>query len=129
MAFVIPTTQNDSISNGQWTDYSGSQFKVAYAGNDNFMRVKQRLEQPHRRKIENGTLDPKIHKEIMCKAMSQALLIDWKNVKNDSGDDVQYDSNIAYQALMFDESLREFIMEFSINIQNFKSESDEESVK
>lgn len=124
MSFRIPEKPATIIDEGVWAEYEGSQFKIAYATNVNFMRAKQRLEHPHRRKIENGSMDPAEHRRILVKAMAEAILLDWKGVEGPNGD-VPYSKKLAEQALMNDESFRDFVMTFSMDLANFKEEERE----
>lgn len=121
MGFVIPESPVAAIEEGIWVEYEGSSFLVAYATNPKFLRSKQRLEQPHRRKIESGNFDPVDQRNVLIKAMAEGILIGWKNVKNPDGDEVPFSKEAAIKALMFDEVFREYIMESSINIQNYRA--------
>lgn len=114
--------KNDAINDGVWVEYSGSQFLVTHSSNLRFQRLFNRLHAPHRAKIEKGTLDPAISREIVCKSFSQAIIIDWKDVTDEQGNDVAYSSDMAYEALKNNPDLFEFIQEVSTNLANFKSE-------
>lgn len=118
MAFKIPEQSPLALEGGQWTSYEGSDFKIAFATNVKFLRAKQRLEQPFRRKIENNSLDPAEHRRILCRAMAEAILLDWKNVEGDP----TYSTKAAEKALLYDEAFREFVMTFSMELSNFRDE-------
>ncbi len=122
MSFVFPEAPVAELDHGSWAEYQGAEFKIAYATNVKFLRVKQRLEQPHRRKLEAGTMDPGEIRKIMCKAMAEGLLLDWRGVKNANKEEVPYSVKSAEQALLFDESFRDFVMSYSIELGNFKNE-------
>ena len=125
MDFVFPDEPVQSIDDGVWTDYQNIKVKIAYATNVKFMRAKQRLEQPHRRKIESNQMAPADQRKILCQAMGEALLLDWQGVKNRNGEDVPYSKKAAAQALLFDEAFRDFVMSFSVELGNFKAEEAE----
>lgn len=129
MSFIIPSEPVESIEQGTWVDYEGSKLKIAYAASPNFMRIRQKLEQPHRRKIESGTMDPVEHKTLITRAMSKGLLLDWKGVLDAKGQPAPFSQELAYQAMSYDEDLREFVMEVAVNLQNFKSQSLKEDIK
>lgn len=129
MSFVFPEAAVASIEEGSWTEYQNIRVKVAYATNVRFLRIKQRLEQPYRRKIEAGTLDPADQRKILCKAMAEAILLDWSGVVNAAGDPVEYTHKAAEQALLLDESFREFVMSYSVELGNFKAEEEEHEEK
>lgn len=121
MGFKIPDQAPVGIDDGVWTEYEGSEFKIAYSTNVRFLRLKQRLEHPHRRKIENGSIDPAEHRKILVKAMAEAILVDWRNVEGD----VPYSIKAAEKALLYDEAFREFVMTFSMELGNFRQEERE----
>lgn len=127
MGFVIPESPVAAIEEGVWFEYEGSEFLIAYASNPKFMRAKQRLEQPHRRKIEANTIDPVELRGILIKAMAEGLLLDWKGVKDASGETVPFKKDLALKALANDEVFRDFVMENAINIQSFRGVEQEVS--
>ena len=45
-----------ALDKGVWTEWSGSSFLIAHISNMKFQRALSRLQQPHRRKIEQGTI-------------------------------------------------------------------------
>lgn len=122
MGFKIPEQPNVGLEEGVWTEYEGSKFKIAYAANVRFMRAKARAEQPFRRQIEKGTIDPADQKRCLVKAMAQAILLDWSGVEGANDEEVPYSESAALSALTNDEAFREFVMEFSMSLQNFKDE-------
>lgn len=122
---IIVNAVNDSISQGVWLEYGGSQFLVAHSSNLKFQRVFTRLQAPHRSKIEKGILDPEISRRIMCDAFSQAIVLDWKNVIDADGNDVPFSKDMAREALSNNPDLLEFIQEVSSNLANFRNEEIE----
>lgn len=123
MKFDADRSQFDA---GVWEDFDGARFLIAHISNTRFQRALARHQQPHRRKLEQGTLDPQINKEILCKAMSEGLILDWKNVESVAGDkDVPYTHEAAFKALMGDVEFRDFVSDFATNIANFRYEEIE----
>jgi len=110
---------------GVWTEFSGSKFLITHLSSIRFQRELARLQQPHRRKIDSGTMDPQISKEIVCRAMAKGLLVDWDNVANNTGV-IPYSNDAAFAALMKDAEFREFVSEFATNLENFRQEELEE---
>jgi hypothetical protein len=113
---VSPQTQ------GVWSEFGGAKFKIRHTSNLDFQRLILRLQQPYRRKIDNNTLDPAISKEILCKAMGQHILVDWKDVGDKGGAQVPYSPEAAYSALMNNEDLREYVALYSTNLDNFHAD-------
>lgn len=121
MGFKIPEAPLDTLESGTWTEYQGSQFKIAHAGNIRFQRAKQRLEKPYKRDIENDRLDPEKQRAILIKAIAEAVLVDWKGLDGNT----PYSVKAAEQALSYDEEFREFVMNFSLDLENFKNQERE----
>lgn len=114
---------------GTWVEYEGSQFLVAHITNLRFQRLLARLQQPHRKKIENATLDPAIAKDIMCEAMSQEVLRNWKQVTNGEGADVPYTPEVAKKVLLNNLEFREFIAGVASDVDRFRKEEVKEQGK
>jgi len=129
MAFCIDAADQNKQTNGTWVEYQDSEFLIAHTSNNVFQRTLGKLQAPHRKKIDKGTLDPGTSKAILCQSMAQGLLLDWKNVVNSAGDVVPYSKESAAKALKFDEDFREFVQEYATDLDNFRSEAIEEAVK
>ena len=114
---------------GAWAEFEGSKFLVAHITNLKFQRALARLQQPYRRKIEAGTMDPKVSKDLMCQAMAEALVLNWKDVVDDSGTVVDYSSEGCYKALLNNPQFREFVATFAAELDNFREEEVEEAGK
>jgi hypothetical protein len=114
-----------SIDGGTWTQYRQSRFKIAHVSNMKFQRTLARLQQPHRRKIERGELDPALGKDMFCRAMSEGILLDWENVTDKSGEKVPYSAEKGYVALTKDPEFRDFVSDFAVSIANFRQEEIE----
>ena len=111
---------------GAWEIFDGSKFLIAHTTNLKFQRELARLQQPHRKKIEAGTMDPKLSKELVCRAMSTGLLLDWANVVNGQKESVPFSIEAAFKVLMNNTAFREFVSEFSSNLENFRQQEVEE---
>lgn len=127
--FNIDSANKAGFDQGVWQDFMGSKFLVASTSNISYQRLLTRLQQPHRRKIDKGTLDPSIMKELLCKGLSEGILLDWKDVIDKSGKSVEYSTKTAYKVLMGNEDLRDFIIDVGANYDNFKIEAVEDAVK
>ena len=118
--------KNESVSQGVWADFGGSKFLISHYGANKFQRTLNRLQQPHRRKIEKGTLDPVEGKNLLCKAMAESLIHDWSNVIDTTGTVVAFSVENCEIALQSNDEFREFVQEFSQSLENFKSEDEKE---
>ena len=123
--FQIPSGPNESLEQGAWAPYRDSEFRIAYANNNKFQRVMQRLQKPHRRKIERNEMDPAEMKSILIQALAEAVLLDWRKVVDASGNEVPFSKELALKSLKYDEEFRDFVMEVSSDIANFKADEEE----
>lgn len=114
-----------SIASGVWAQWQGSQFKIAHISNMKFQRALAKLQQPHRLKLEKGTLDPKINRDLVCQAMAEGVLLDWKEV-GDANGVVEYSVETAHTALKNDPEFRDFVSDFASNLANYRDEEVEE---
>jgi hypothetical protein len=126
--FDVDSINKDKTCKGVWGEYLGGEFLVAHTSNLDFQREFNRLQAPHRKKIDKGKLDPKIQAELLCKAIGRHLLLDWKNVGS-KGNELEFDTDVAINVLMNNEDLRDFIQEFSMDIDNFRDEGLDSSGK
>jgi hypothetical protein len=115
-----------NLDTGAWTEFQGSKFLIAHISNMRFQRALARLQQPHRRKLEAGTLDPQVNKDILCKAMAEGILIGWENVANSKGEVTAYSPQAAFIALSKSADFRDFVSEFATNLSNFRAEELED---
>lgn len=117
---------NSLLSQGCWVEYEGSRFLVAHMSNAAFQRAVMRGQAPYRKKIEAGSLDPVISRDIMSKAMADSLVLSWDKVVDKDGKAVEFTSELCYKALKNNEDLRDFLSEFSMNLDNFRKSEKEE---
>lgn len=108
-----------------WGKFEGSEFEIAYAGNPKFLRIFNKLQHPYRKKIEKGTLDPIIQRDILCEAIAEGLMVGWRKVVNNNKEEVPFDSVIAKQALLNNPDLRDFVQEFSMDLDNYREDTIE----
>ena len=127
--FVIDAINPKAESEGIWFDFMGSKFKIASTSSSAYQKRLAKLYHPHRRKIEQGKLDPDIGNELIAKALAGSILTDWKDVSDIEGNDVAFSKEVAKTALMVNEDLREFVMESATDIDGFRQEFKEAVVK
>lgn len=115
-----------TIDDGVWTEWSGSKFLIAHISNMKFQKMLARLQQPYRKKLEQGTLDPQVNRDILCKAMSETVLLGWDNVTTVSGEVVPFNSQNAFHSLKSDPEFRDFVADFATQMANYRSGETEE---
>jgi len=114
-----------SVDQGVWTEWNGSKFKIAHISNMKFQRALARLQQPYRRRIETGSIDPNTNKKIVAQAMAETILIDWDKVVNTENQDTPYTPVVGQTALMKSSEFRDFVSDFAMNLSNFREEEIE----
>ena len=119
-----------SVDTGVWQEFQGSKFLIAHISNSKFQRALARYQQPHRRKIEEGRLDPEINKDMLCRAMAEGILLDWADVTSKSGSKdgvkIEYTTANAYKSLKGNLEFRDFVSDFAISLANFRDAEVEE---
>jgi len=125
MAIIVDRV-NTNITDGVWTEFEDSRFLVTSINNLKFQRALNRLNAPFRRKIENGTMDPGKSKDITCKAVCEGLVIDWKDVIDSKGEQVAFSKDMLEMALKNNDELRDYLVEFAMDLNNFRMEEVEE---
>jgi hypothetical protein len=115
-----------SIDSGVWADYMESKFLLAHTTNIKFQRTLARLQQPHRRKIDANQLDPQVSKDILCRAMAEAIVLDWQHVIDRKGEETSYTPDLGYVALSKNADFRDFVSDFATNLTNYRDEEVEE---
>lgn len=68
------------------------EFIVARAGGNNtyFDKVFENLTKPYKRMIQTDSLDPEVGKSIMREAFATAVIKDWNNVQDETGEFIEF---------------------------------------
>lgn len=123
--FNVDNVTSDKERNGVWVTYEGSQFLVAHINSPVFQRTFTKLQLPHRKAIEKHKLDPEIQLDILAKAMAKGILLDWKDVIDNEGNQVKYSEEMAEKVLKGNSAFREFIQEVATDLTHFTQEERE----
>lgn len=119
-------TDFNKAKDGVWVEFEGSKFLIAHMSSLKFQRKLANLRQPHLSKINRNTIDPKLQQEITCKAMAGTILLDWANVVDKAGQAVEFTDELAARVLQNQPDVREFISDYSVNIEHFRDDLIEE---
>jgi hypothetical protein len=120
--FNIEARTVDKEEEGEWAQFKGSEFLIASSGCNRFQRLFSKLQMPHRRALDKNRLDPTIQLDIMSRAMSKAILLNWRDVVGNDGNAIEYSSDMAYAALMGNSELREFVTAYATDLNNYLDE-------
>lgn len=102
MADLYSMFQTDKSleTEGIWYDFDDETgFRLARAGGANvkFAKAVEEKTRPHRRQIDNGTIDPEVGNRLLIEAFVGTVLLDWKGVrgpakgKDEKGNDIPGD--------------------------------------
>lgn len=114
-----------SLESGIWEDFRGAKWLIAHISNTKFQRALARLQQPHRRKLAEGTIDPIVNRDIICQAMAEGILLGWDGVTS-TGGGVPYSKTTAATMLRKDPELRDFVTEFATLMSNYRNDEVED---
>lgn len=91
---------------GVWVDIGeGAQLKVARVGNPRYRSRVRELSKPYKRQIRADILPEDMSDEIVLRAFSETILLDWKGIEDDNGEPIPYSHENAYELL---KGLRDF---------------------
>ena len=118
-------------SEGVWVEYDNeTSFLVARMGNPKFKQRFTALMSPHQRKFDAGKLDMEMQSQIMARAVSETILLDWQGLKMD-GKELKYTKEKAFEILS-DPTAEEFlaiIIEYAQDNENYRNEKLEGMAK
>lgn len=122
MSFVVEFSTKETQKNGVWTEFMGGKFLIAHSSNVKFQRALSRLQSPHRKKIDKGSMDPEVSMKILCRSMAEAIILDWRDIKDPNGVDIQFSVDTCEKVLESMDDLRDYVFEFSSELANYKAE-------
>lgn len=119
---------------GVWVEHdSGIEFKIRPLGNPEYTRLRHRLQKPQLKpkQLRKG-LDPADVEEQNKELVLRTILVDWKNVEDDEGNEIPYSPEEARKVLWnpsYGDRVVEFILAEADDLQNFKESAKEEASK
>lgn len=126
----VQTKLRREDTEGQWFEYEeGGEFLIARAGTSNFLRISDKHERPYRKQIARGQLGTDKQVEIMCKAMGEGILLNWRGISDEDGQDLAYNPDLAADVLRLNRELREWVTEKSEEMTRLRDEAIEETAK
>lgn len=126
--FDIFSSNKESEEDGRWIEIgSGTAFKIRAFGAKAVSDLRESLMKPYQQLVRVGGKIPEDkNEEIGLRVLAGAVIADWKNVKGVSGEVVAYDADEAYAILKALPKLASFVIQFSLEGQNYRDEAREE---
>jgi hypothetical protein len=110
---------------GQWFRYDGSEFKIAYFDRPNFTRIAQKIGKRYTK--EGREVDPALQKVMTIEIMAEAVLVDWRGVKN-NGVEIEPTKANKITALGH-QPFRDWVSQRSQEFENYAMEAEAEDVE
>lgn len=97
--------------------------KVASAGNRKYIESLRNALKPYQRNLKN--IDDEVFTEIQNKAIAKHILVDWRNLQDDEGNEIPYSEQKAYELLQDpeNEEFRKLIVSLSEESEVFRKEA------
>lgn len=112
---------------GVWIDYeSGLRLKIARFGNKRLQDYIRRKRESGKRMYKNGI--DSVGDEEAIKLMAKYILLDWENLKDEDGKELEYTEENAIKALQI-RDFREEVLELSMDRENYRTERIENASK
>lgn len=131
MAYTVgPKKVNDDFTKSTYTS-NGEEMvlHIRRSGSPDWLKAQEKLERPHRKAINRDKLPTKTRREINLRALAQTVLVGWEGVVDEDGNDVKYGEEIGFLALKNDPELLEHVIDFSGDIDNFRTEAVKREAK
>lgn len=122
----IFTTDKAKEMNGIWHDIGPEEngktpkLLIARENNDNFVKLIRRLMNPYKTRAQRKNLGVKKAEEIMCKALSETILLDWKNLEEEDGSKIVYSIEKAYELLSTMNDFKALVISLSEDMDAYR---------
>lgn len=115
--------------NGVWVEYrDDSRVKVARLNNHRWRSAHDKLMEPYRTMQQRGTMPTELQDKVLCRAMAQAVLLDWENFTK-NGQPLKYSEDAAFDLLWNHLTFRNEIVALAANEDYFKAEAKDDAAK
>lgn len=123
-------TDADLENNGIVLEYGKNskdaemEIRIARAGGGNtkFAKLLEQKLKPYRRQMQAGTMDPKRAEQIMAEVYAEAVILGWKNIEDELGNDLPFTRDNVIKVLTDLPDLFADIQEQSQKVALFREE-------
>lgn len=116
---------------GVWCEVGeGFEIKVARLGHPKYQAYLAKLSKPHAKQIRREGLGAaEVLREIQRKATAKYLLLDWRNLHDDEGNEIPFSEEKALEILGNPEyeEFFDIVLEHAQDVELFRAENAEES--
>ena len=122
-------TDKEKEKNGVWEDLGdGARVLVARIGNTNYRKVFEQLTKPYTKAIRRGTLSEEKATDLIIKALSKAILLNWEGLKED-GKTIKYSEPEAIRLMTEYPDFRDQVQEIANDLETYRVTENEETEK
>ena len=117
---------------GIWCPFfAGIELKIARINNPAYTKELEKLEQPYLRQIRTASLDMETRLSLNMQAAAKCILVGWKNIQDDSGNEISYSPEKALEFLKNPSYVRlnDFVMGKAYDYDLYSQETKAESAK
>lgn len=109
----------------------GVKMRIARAGGNNtrYGKLLGERMKPHRRQMENGTLDDKVADRIIYEIYADTVILGWEGVTDQNDKPLEYTRENCIKLLTDLPDLFREIQEHATKLENFRQAALEEDVK
>ena len=129
MAFNIHAVDKKAQKTGVWTTFEGSEFLIASTSSSAYQKRIAVLRKPLAKQIDKGTVDPDDLINMLCTALSEYILLDWKGVEGEKNAEIEFTQWRGLEAMKDNDDFREFVRDFGSTQANYEQEFKETVVK
>jgi hypothetical protein len=116
-------TDLDLEEDGVWIDIGdGGSLLVARLGNPKYREYLRKASKGLRSSIRNKSISEELSDEILLKAMSETILLDWKGIDDDNGKPIKYTKETCLKLLTDLRDFRLLVTEIASEQQSFRRE-------
>lgn len=125
-------TSKELEEKGTWVNVEGTpdgtQFLVARIGSDTFDNLLAKKLKPFKRLVQKDKMKKSQQNAIMNEVIVETVLLGWKNLFDDDGNEVAFSKEKALELLKL-KDFRELVVEIASTMEIFKAEEDEADEK
>jgi len=127
MSLKITPTDSIKEQEGVWTKYLNVDLKIARGSNPKYLSELAKRSRTFESRFKKSKASNKEMTEALCQSAARYLLVDWKNFKP-GNDNVPYSIDNAVDLLTSDIDCRQFILDFSDDLDNYLAEETEQTL-
>jgi hypothetical protein len=125
-------SDKEKTTSGVWCEFcEGLDFKIARMNNPEFRKYVSNLSRGSNRnslrRIQRGDTEATL--ELTLKAMAKHILVGWRGLEDDEGNEIPYSSQKAEEILKDSQEVYEFVELNAMDAELFKKEDDENAAK